>query len=125
MYQISILKWFAASHRTRTQTEPNRKSVLKGSVSVHPIISIHRLFDDQAARQVLLQVVKQLVRRTRAVGQFQLLQMPQLDQAGQTRRGKQRTAGEGKHLEVPHGAEVLQPEVAHLGAPAQEEGGQR
>jgi len=99
--------------------------VSPGAPHPYPSTSTHRLFDDQAAGQVLLQVVEQLVRRPRAVGQFQLLQVPQLDQAGQTRRGQQRASGQGQHLEVPHRAQVLQPEVAHLGAPAQEEGGKR
>lgn len=33
--------------------------------------------------------------------------------------------GQRQHLQVSHRAQMLQPEVAHLRAPAQEQGGQR
>lgn len=63
-----------------------------GRRKLYFIVCVPRLLDNHAPRQMLVQILEQLLRGSRTVGQFELLQVTQLDETRQTARGQQGTA---------------------------------
>lgn len=93
---------------------------------------------------MLVQVVKEFTGRAGTVGELQLVQMAQLDEAAEARGREEWAAGQREdlqnlkhfklkksisfdscHLQMTHAAQMLQPKIADLCAPAHKQCGQR